>query len=77
MDDVQVVRDLDHRVDGVILTTWHDKEPLADALDFALILRPDDDYGEGWNAIVVANIGNAADPDESRSLISERVNPSH
>jgi hypothetical protein len=77
MDEFIVMRDLDRPLDGVILTTWHDKEPLADALNLALMLRPDDYYAEGWDAIVVANIGDAADPDELRRLISEQLSPSH
>jgi hypothetical protein len=48
-------------------------EPLEDALDLALMLRPHELYEEGWDAIVVANIGEAADPGGLRRLISERV----
>jgi hypothetical protein len=78
MDEFTVMRDLDQPIDGVIMTTWHDKEPFADALEFALTWAvPDDYYAEGCDAIVVANIGDAADPDELRRLISEHVNPSH
>ena len=74
---LDVIRDLDDPVDGTVLTTWHDKEPVDEALDLALMLRPHACYAEGWDAIVIANIGDAADTDELRWLISERVRPSY
>jgi hypothetical protein len=77
MDELEVIRDLDDPVDGTVLTTWHDKEPVDEALDLALMLRPHAYYAEGWDAIVIANIGDAADPDELRRLIFARVSPSH
>ena len=32
MDELDVIRDLDDPVDGTVLTTWHDKEPVDEHL---------------------------------------------
>lgn len=76
MDDAILERDLEERQKGVIMTSWHARDTLAEVLDFVLPWAiPDDYYAEGCNAIVVANIANAADPNELRRLLCERVSP--
>jgi hypothetical protein len=56
------------------MTTWHDKQPLIEAVDFALMwAKPDEHYREGCDAIVVATIGDAAAPDELRAFMSSRI----
>jgi len=76
MDDEILERDLKERKEGVIMTTWHTHDTLAEVLDFALPWAlPDDYYAEGCDAIVVANIADATDPKELHRLLCERVAP--
>jgi hypothetical protein len=39
MDELIVMRDLEKRWEGSIMTTWHNKEPLDDALAFAVMVN--------------------------------------
>jgi hypothetical protein len=74
MDEVIVGRDLDDPHDGTIMTTWHDKQSVIEAVDFALMwAKPDENYREGCDAIVVATIGDATAPDELRACLTSRI----
>jgi hypothetical protein len=45
--------------DPVVMTTWHDREPLADTVYFVLnTARPDERYTEGCTSTVAVCIGN-------------------
>ena len=67
IDEVRIQDELGPRqfagpnANDVIMTTWHDDESLADAIDFFLICTcPSDGLAEGsdsWLAISVANSG--------------------
>jgi len=48
-------------VESVILTTWHDKEPLEDAVNFLVnVIEPAADYKATCEAWVAASIGSSA-----------------
>jgi hypothetical protein len=59
MDDVVLERELKGGAEQTIMTTWHDKEALEEAVDFALQRAvPDDALAQGCDAIVLAAVGN-------------------
>ena len=46
---------------GVLMTTWHNNEPLTDVVEFALLTAwPDDNYRDGCGAVVLAVSGSDA-----------------
>ena len=60
--------------DPVVMTTWHDEEPLAKAVFFALnCTSPDDGYAEGCDALLAVFIGNAAGADTVRAAFADPV----
>ena len=76
MDDVIIARDLDRQA-ATILTTWHDDEPFDETLDYAVMWPAlDDNYADGCDAVIVANIGGVTDPDELHRMLHERVSAS-
>ncbi len=59
MDETVVMRKVDGGPEQTIMTTWHSRDSLAEATDFALQLaRPDDALADGCNATVLAVVGN-------------------
>jgi hypothetical protein len=66
MDDVVLEREIKGAPEQTIMTTWHDKESLDEAVDFALRhARPDDALVPGCDAVVLAAIGS---PEWAREL---------
>ncbi len=64
--------DADYDVDPVIMTTWHDDEPLEEAIYFALTdANPDDDYADDCTGTVAVSIGNAKHAETIRSALSD------
>ena len=58
--------------DPVVMTTWHDGEPLAEAVYFALnTTRPDGRYAEGCTSAVAVCIGNPVWADAVRSAFAD------
>ena len=52
-------------VDRVVMTTWHSKEPLAEAIWFTLrSTNPDEGYAEGCDSTLGVTIGNLGWHDE-------------
>jgi hypothetical protein len=46
--------------DAVVMSTWHDREPLSEAIWFALNSTwPDEAYADGCNSVVGISIGNS------------------
>ena len=76
VDDVFLER-IDYAPDkGVLMTTWHDSEPLADAVEFALLSAwPDDYYLDGCGAVVLAVSGNDAWASEIEATAMRVIEP--
>ena len=59
IDKVHVGPNPSPTVDRVVMTTWHSKEPLAEAIWFALrSTNPDEDYAEGCVSTLGITVGN-------------------
>ena len=57
--EADVYRHLDHDEDRVIMTTWHDDDPLEEAAWFALHSAfPDEGYAEGTGSVLLVTVGN-------------------
>jgi hypothetical protein len=54
--------------EGVVMTTWHADEPLAEAIAFTLLnLKPDDEYSEGCASLIGIAIGESRWAEEMRA----------
>jgi hypothetical protein len=72
MDETVVAMELGGAPERTIMTTWHNRESLAEAAEFALVCgRPDEGYADGCKATVLAVVGNDEWLDEVRSTASE------
>ena len=59
MDDVVLDLELKGAPERTIMTTWHSRDSLEDAAEFAVLWAiPDDDLAEGCDGVVLASIGN-------------------
>jgi hypothetical protein len=60
MDDVVVDQELAGAPESTVMTTWHSRETLAEAVEFALLWAvPDAALAEGCDSVVLASVGNA------------------
>lgn len=57
-------------VRGVVMTTWHANEALAEAIRFALVARPDEFYEEGCGSTLGVAIGSSLWAAEIRTAFS-------
>lgn len=58
VDEVVQLKRIEEGTDSVIMTTWHDDEELADALEFSLLsAEPDEDFSTGCNAVLAISVG--------------------
>lgn len=68
MDDIILERQLEGGPEETIMTTWHDDEPLDEALFFTLCCAfPDDALAIGCDAIVLAAVGNSTWAEQLRN----------
>ena len=59
MDETVVTMELGGAPERTIMTTWHSRESLVEAADFALLsTSPDEGYGDECKATVLAVVGN-------------------
>jgi hypothetical protein len=71
-DEVIVESGLGEDDDTVVMTTWHDDEPLAEAVWFVLRTAwPADGYEDGCDATLGLSIGSPASAAEMRSAFSD------
>ena len=60
--------------EGTIMTTWHDSESLADAVEFALLsAEPDGIYRVGCDSVVLATVGNLSWAQETRHAAAKFI----
>jgi hypothetical protein len=72
MDDTVVAMELGGAPERTIMTTWHSRESLAEATEFALVCaRPDEACADGCKATVLAVVGNEEWLEEVRRSASE------
>ena len=71
IDEEAVGIDPDPAHDSVVMTTWHDKEPLAEAILFAIQLSvPDRTYIDDCRATIGISIGSTTWAEEIRWAFS-------
>ena len=72
--DEEQVGDGTVTTESVVMTTWHDDEPLADTLDFVLTTAiPDDAYMEGCGSTLAIAIGSEQWTAEIRETFSRHA----
>jgi hypothetical protein len=72
IDEEEVGPNPPEEVDRLVMTTWHDDEPLTEAIWFALNSScPDEGYLEGSDSVLGVAIGSAAWFAEIRSAFSD------
>jgi hypothetical protein len=77
MDDIVLERELKGGPEQTIMTTWHDKQSLEEALDFALRHAvPDGALVQGCDAIVLAAVGGAESLEAVRGMAQRYLLPS-
>ena len=60
--------------EGTIMTTWHDSEPLSDAVEFALLsAEPDGIYRDRCDSVVLATVGNPSWSQETRRAAAKFI----
>jgi hypothetical protein len=77
MDDIVLERELKGGPEQTIMTTWHDKQSLEEAVDFALgHAVPDDALVQGCDAVVLAAVGDAESLEALRGMAQRFLLPS-
>jgi len=76
MDDIVLERELNGGPEQTIMSTWHDKQSLEEAVDFALLHAvPDDALLQGCDAIVLAAVGDAESVEALRGMVQRYLLP--
>ena len=71
IDEEAVGLDPDPTNDSVVMTTWHSKEPLGDAIDFAIELSvPDQAHIDDCRSTIGISIGSTSWGEEIRRAFS-------
>jgi hypothetical protein len=61
VDDAFIAESRDPEQEFTLMTTWHDNEPLSDAIHFCLEhAAPEGTFAEGCSSTVLAVVGNAS-----------------
>ena len=55
----------------LVMTTWHDREPLSEALWFAFTAQPDEAFARDCRAVVAVSLGSRHDASEIRATIRD------
>jgi hypothetical protein len=71
IDSVQVGSSPSQRLDPVVMTTWHDDEPLAQAVRFSLIAWPDEGVEDDCGSTLGIAIGSMTWAREIRTAFSD------